>query len=257
MKQVSIVALVFVVLGLAGNVSAEETAQAIIDAAVDKNATGFQTGVGQLTITTEDKGGDKKTRRLQVRSKRTDEGQRTLVKLLAPDEVKGQGFLFKEVKAGEDLVYWYLPAFGVTRRIAGEGKKGRFMGTHLTYSDLESRDVRDAKYKKLADEKIGKNEVYVIEATPNKSAESDYSKVIMYVRKSDKMPLKVKFFDRAGKENKVMFTEKIDSQGDKTYVKQMSVRAAAGGFTRLTVDAIDFDKSIPDVVFTPESLANE
>ena len=237
--------------------AAEETAQSIIDAAIDKNATGFQTGIGQLTITTEDKGGDAKTRRLQVRSKRGDDGQRTLVKLLAPDEVKGQGFLFKEVKGGEDLVYWYLPAFGVTRRISGEGKKGRFMGTHLTYADLESRDVRDGTYLRLPDEKIGAFEVYVIAATPNKKSDSDYSKVVMYVRKEDKMPLKVKFFDRAGKEDKVIFTEKIDTQGDRTYVKQMTVRPAAGGFTRLTVDAIDFERVIPEVVFTPESLANE
>ncbi len=257
MRHVSVIAVVLVTMGVAGQLSAEETAKSIIDAAVDKNATGFQSGIGQLTLTTEDKGGDAKTRKLQVRSKRGDEGQRTMVKLLAPDEVKGQGFLFKEVKDGEDLVYWYLPAFGVTRRISGEGKKGRFMGTHLTYADLESRDVRDGTYLRRPDEKIGAFEVYVVEATPAKGSDSDYSKVVMYVRKTDKMPLKVKFFDRAGKEDKVIFTEKIDTQGDRTYVKQMTVRPAAGGFTRLTVDAIDFERSIPDVVFTPESLANE
>jgi hypothetical protein len=257
MKHVSVVGLVLLTVGLCLPASAEETAKSIIDAAIDKNATGFQTGVGQLTLTTEDKGGDAKTRRLQVRSKKTEQGQRTMVKLLAPDEVKGQGFLFKEVKGGEDLVYWYLPAFGVTRRISGDGKKGRFMGTHLSYADLESRDVRDGTYLRKADETIGKFEVFVIEATPAKGSDSDYSKIVMYVRKTDKMPLKVKFFDRSGKEDKVMFTEKIDSQGERTYVKQMTVRSAAGGFTRLTVDAIDFDRTIPDVVFTPESLANE
>ena len=117
--------------------------------------------------------------------------------------------------------------------------------------------MRDGTYLRLPDEKIGAFEVYVIAATPNKKSDSDYSKVVMYVRKEDKMPLKVKFFDRAGKEDKVIFTEKIDTQGDRTYVKQMTVRPVEGGFTRLTVDAIDFDKEIPDVLFTPEALANE
>jgi outer membrane lipoprotein-sorting protein len=236
---------------------AEETTQQIIDAAIEHNATGFQTGTARLTITVETRAGEVRVRTLRVRSKRTSEGQRTLVKLLSPDEVKGQGFLFREVQGGEDLVYWYLPAFGVTRRVSGEGKRGQFMGTHLTYADMESGDVKDAVYKRKADEKVGKFDVYVIEAAPKKTADSEYSKVVMYIRKSDKMPLKVRFFAKNGKEDKVLFTEKLDTKGDRTYVKQMSVKPAAGGFTRITVDTIDFDREIPDVVFTPEALANE
>ncbi len=237
----------------------QETAQQIVDAALDKNATGFQTGAVEMTVTTEDKGGAQKIRRLSAMSKRAPQGQRTRVKLLAPDEVKGQSFLFKEQKEAEDLVYWYLPAFAVTRRIQGEGKKGTFMGTHLTYADLESRDIKNSTYRKLKDESIGKHAVYVIEAKPKKPADSDYSRVLFYVRKSDKMPLKVKFFAKGNpkQESKIMFMEKIDKQGERTYVKQMSVRPSEGGYTRIIIDAIDFDRDIPDIVFTPEDLANQ
>ena len=241
----------------ASTAAAGDSADDIINDALDTNATSFQSGIAQMTLITEDKAGDRKTRRLATTTKDTGEGQRSLVRLLEPDEVKGQAFLFKENKAGEDMVYWYLPAFGVTRRIAGEGKKGSFMGTHMTYADFESRDIKDATYKRLKDEKIGTTEVFVIEATPKKTADSDYGKVVVYVRKSDRIPLKVRFFDKSGQPAKVLFVEKLDKQGERTIVKQMTIRPASGGFTRLIVDAIDLDKDIPDVLFTPEALANE
>ena len=241
----------------ASPLAADESAQSIMEDALDTNSTAFQSGVASITLTTEGDDGARKTRRLQTTSKNSDQGQRSLVRLLSPEEVKGQAFLFKENKQGEDLVYWYLPAFSVTRRIKGEGKKGAFLGTHLTYADLESRDLKDADYKRLEDTTIGKHEVYVIEATPKAGTESDYARVVAYIRKSDRIPLKLRFFDGAGQAARTIFVEKLDKKGGRTYVKQMSVRPAAGGVTRLTVDAIDFDKDIPDVLFTPESLANE
>ena len=256
----SLIAMIVVAASLVpGPAMAEETAQEIVEAAVDRNSTGFQVGVGEMTLFMENKAGDKKVRKLHVSSKQTSDGlQRILVRLLSPDEVKGQAFLFKEVRGAEDLVYWYLPAFGgPPRRISGDGKRGSFMGTHLSFSDVESRDVKDANYKRLPSQSIGEHEVHVIEAIPKKGDDSDYGKVVLYIRKTDKMPLKIRFYGKRGKEAKVLFTEKIDKRGDRTYVKQMTVRPVEGGFTRLTVDAIDFDKEIPDVLFTPEALANE
>lgn len=240
-----------------GASAAAQTAQEIMTDAIERNSTGFQQGAVSLTLSSEDKAGVQKTRRLTARSKRGPEGLRTQVRLLAPDELKGQSFLFKEVKDGEDLVYWYLPSFGVTRRVQGEGKKGAFMGTDLTYADLESRDLKDATWRRLPDEAIGPHEVFVIEATPKPGADTDYGQIIAYIRKSDRATLKLRFFGVNKKEVKVLFVEKLDQQGPRSYVKQMTIRPTDGGYTRVVIDAIDFDQEIPDVVFTPEALANE
>lgn len=241
-------------LALASPAAAQD-AQEIMRSALERNSTGFQTGAVEMTVTTEDKGGTQKVRRLSAMSKRSDQGLRTRVRLLAPDEVKGQSFLFRQVKGGEDQVYWYLPSFAVTRRIQGEGKKGSFMGTHLTYADLESRDLKDATYKKLADEKIGPHEVFVIEATP--ADQSEHQKVLAYVRKEDRILLKVRFYDTQGKESRVLFVEKLDKQNGETYAKQLTLRPTAGGYTRMVIDKLDTRTDIPDVIFSPEALSHE
>lgn len=233
----------------------DDSAESIVKRALDQNSTGLQAGVGNMTVMTENKAGDKKKRVLSFKGKGGAAGRRTLIRLLEPEEVAGQAFLFVEVLGGEDQVHWYLPAFGVTRRIQGGQKRGAFMGTHFTYADLESRDIKDAAHTMLPAEKVGAQDAYVIESKPK--GDSEYSKVVLYIRKSDDMLLKARFFDASGAESKVLFIEKIDSQKGERYVSQMTLRPKAGGYTRLTVNSIELGADVPDVVFSPQALANE
>lgn len=228
-------------------------ADEIIDKALDQNAMGFRSGKAQLTLKIEDASGDSRTRKLEVKSKSINDLTRTLVTLTSPKEVRGQAFLFAE-KSGEDDVWMFLPAFKVTRRIEGGQKNGSFLGSHFTYADLESRDLKESTYEKLDDEKIGKHEVYVIKATPKKSAKSDYEKVLMYVRKSDYIPLKVKFFEKGDTPAKTLFVEKLGktAQGQ-TYTEQMTLRPAAGGYTTIVISALD-EAELPDSIFSKDQL---
>ena len=232
----------------------QPSADDIIDKALDRNSMGFQSGKAQLTLRIEDASGNKRERSLEVKSKRVDDLGRTLATLTAPKEVRGQAFLFVE-RTGEDDVWMFLPAFKVTRRIEGGQKNGAFLGSHFTYADLESRDLKEATYKRLDDEKIGKDAVYVVEATPKPSAKSDYTKVLTYVRQSDYIPLKVKFFGKGGKLEKTIFVEKLDKTSDgTTYAKQMTLRPKTGGFTTLLISALDTTVELPDSVFSKDQL---
>lgn len=250
-----ILAIALIVCAIPASAFAQEpTAQQIIDKALDQNAMGFQSGRAQLTLTIEDAKKDRRVRKLEVKSKNVGELARTLVTLTEPKEVRGQAFLFAE-QTGEDDVWMYLPAFKVTRRIEGGQKNGSFLGSHFTYADLESRDLKDADYEKLPDEKIGSNDVYVVKSKPKKDAKSDYAEVVVYVRKSDYIPLKVKFFGKGGKLEKTMFVEKLDKTSDgQTYAKQMTLRPDGGGFTTITIDALETGTEIPDAVFSKEQL---
>jgi len=232
----------------------EPTADQIIDKALDQNAMGFKSGEAHITLHVEDKAGAKRVRKLDVKSKKIDGLTRTLVTLTSPKEVKGQAFLFAEQK-GEDDVWMYVPAFKVTRRIEGGQKKGSFLGSHFTYADLESRDIKDSKYEKLDDARIGKIPVYVVQATPKKSSDSDYARVLVYVRKSDYIPLKVKFFDHDKKLAKTLFVEKLDKTDDgQTYASQMTLRPDGGGHTTMTIDALKSNVAIPDAAFSKDQL---
>jgi hypothetical protein len=229
------------------------TADEIVDRALDQNAMGFQSGKAQLTLKIEDASGDSRTRKLEVKSKKINDLGRTLVTLTSPKEVRGQAFLFAE-KKGEDDVWMYLPAFKVTRRIEGGQKNGSFLGSHFTYADLESRDLKESTYRKLPDEKIGKYAVHVVEAIPKKGASSDYEKVVVYVRQSDYIPLKVKFYGKGEKLAKTLFVEKLDkTSGGQTYAKQMTLRPKSGGFTTIVINGLD-EAELPDSIFSRDQL---
>lgn len=245
----------------AGIAAAEDakpkTADQIIDAMLDGNDSfGVGAGQAQLTLLIEDQRGDRRTRKLAVRSKKLGDAARTVVTLTAPSEVKGQAFLFAENLEGEDDVWMYLPAFGVTRRVEGSQKKGSFLGTHFTFADLESRDIKDSTHERLDDEKIGKTAVYVISSTPKDPSSSSYGKVTSYVRQSDSQILKVRFYDKDKKSVlKTIFVEKIAKSSDgKPYAKQMTLRSKAGGYTTLVIDGVDEKAEIPDALFTREAF---
>ncbi len=239
----------------AGGTKGHKTAKEIIDAARDKNSLGFSAGEASLELIIEDKTGNRRVRALDVKSKKIDGATHTLVKLTAPKEVKGQAFLFAENKKGEDDVWMFVPAFKVTRRIEGSQKNGSFLGSHFTYADLESRQIHGAHYKRLKDAKIGKNAVYVIESSPKKGTDSDYAKVVSYIRKSDYMPLKMRFYDKDGEVTKTLFVEKLDkTKKGQSYVKQMTLRPKGGGFTTIKIDSLKSDADLPDALFSKNQL---
>jgi hypothetical protein len=232
------------------------SAQEIMDKALEHNAMGFQAGQAQIALAIQDKAGTKRVRTMEVKSKKMEDAStRTLVTLTSPKEVKGQAFLFAENKGAEDDVWMYVPAFSVTRRIEGGQKKGAFLGSHFTYADLESRDMKNGAYKKLPDKKIGKMDVFVVSATPNKDNGSEYTQVVVYVRKTDFVPVKMEFFGKTNTIEKVLFVETLDTSADgKTYAKQMTLRPSEGGFTSIRIDALDNTTDLPTAAFSKDRL---
>ncbi len=246
--------LLFVALCFPALAAAEDlTPKQIIDKTLDQNSTGFQSGEAKLELSIKAKDGSERKRVLKIQSKNTDNKARTKVVLTAPKEVKGQAFLFVE-RAGDDDVWMYLPAFGVTRRIAGGQKKGAFLGSHFSYADFESRDLKDGAYKRLEDSKIGKHASYVIEATPSGKSDSDYDKIIVHVRKSDFITLKAQFFSK-GKIVKTIYVDSLDkTKSGRTYAKKMTVKSALGGQTTMSVNNLKDETEISDAALSKDNL---
>jgi hypothetical protein len=73
-------------------------------------------------------------------------GDRTLVRFLAPGDIKGTGLLVWEHPSAEDERFLYLPALGRVRRIAGSEKQESFVGSDLTYEDFGGRELDEYIY---------------------------------------------------------------------------------------------------------------
>ena len=129
------------------------------------------------------------------------------------------------------------------------------MGSHFTFSDLESRDIRDSEYERLPDENIAQFPVYVIDARPEADAESDYSRVRMWIRQSDHIPLRVRFYDREGQLTRTIFTEEIaESDSGRTYVSRLALRLESGESTTMVIREADFEAEVSASEFTPDNL---
>jgi outer membrane lipoprotein-sorting protein len=240
-----------------GRAGAQESGDAgeIIERALEQNSLEFESGRAEMKLNIEDRDGDRSERKMVLESKALGGGARTRIELTGPEELKGQAFLFVENEGGSDDVWMYVPAFEVTRRVEGSKKQGSFLGSHFTYNDLESRDIADADYEKIADESIGDDPVHVIRAEPNESAESEYGRIVAYIRKSDDAPLKFKFYDDSDELLKTLFTEKLgETEDGGTYVKQMQMRSEKGGYTRIVIESLESGADTPDSAFTRDQL---
>ena len=70
------------------------------------------------------------------------------------------------------------------------------MGTDFSFADLDRRDLREGEPKLLADENIGKFACYHVEVTPGR-ADSQYARIVVWVRKDNFLPLKQEMYDKA------------------------------------------------------------
>jgi len=227
----------------------------IVERALDTQTLGFQSGEVTMVFLIQDGTEDARERRIHVRGHREGDLNRALVRVISPPALAGQAYLFLQNAAGEDDVYVYLPAIDdAPRRVAGSQKNASFMGTHFTYADLESRDLRDAVYTRHPDETVGEFPVYVIDAEPSATAESEHGRVRLWIRQSDMIPLRVRFYDRAGELSKTLFSEETAEQDGRVYVRRLTVRPESGGATTMVIESADFNASVSAAEFTPRSL---
>jgi len=156
---------------------------------------------------------------------------------------------------GETEQWIYLPKLQRVRRVVGREREGSFMGSDFSYADMERRDTRQSKHRRLPDEKIGTVPVYVIESTPTKDSGSSYSKIETWVRKDNYLPLRIRFYDAKGNALKTFYSRRIrDVDGQAVIVESKMQNQQTGHSTELVVDDIRSRNDIPDTLFTPTGI---
>jgi hypothetical protein len=208
----------------------------------------------RLRMTLVDDKGQRSERALDVLGRRKDGRLASKVQFLSPSDVAGTKFLTIEKPSGGTEQHIYLPGLKRTRRISGRDQEGSFMGSDFTYSDLSRKDDQGAKHAKLPDETIGQEPTYVVESTPATVKDAGYSKVRAWVRKTDFVALRTKFYDASGKLVKTLYAKKVREIDGKPVVVEATMKSENGHSTDLVVDSIERRTDIPDAEFSPPSL---
>jgi len=125
----------------------------------------------------------------------------------------GTTMLTIEREGKDNLQYLYLPSVGSARQIEGSDRENNFVDTDFSNEDLGGSRIADYTYKRLADQKIGGSDCYVIERYP-KNGSSKYSKHVVVIDKATPIPISVQFYARSGRLVKTMRAGQIKNIGN-------------------------------------------
>lgn len=153
------------------------------------------------TMTLVDKKGRERERSMQTYEKKSSSGEnRSLLKFLTPRNISNVGLLtWQHNGETEDDQWLYLPASKRVKRIASAGKKNPFMGSDLSFEDMQGEDLDTHTYNVLGEETINGDICWKIEALPATQKEaraSAYGKRIIWLRKDITYPVKMAYYNR-------------------------------------------------------------
>jgi hypothetical protein len=208
----------------------------------------------RLRMILTDKAGQKSERSLEVLGRRHDGRLETVARFMSPSDIAGTKFLMVEKPSGGTEQHIYLPGLKRTRRVVGREQEGSFMGSDFTYNDLQRKEDKNAKNAKLPDEKIGSEPTYVLETTAGDTSGGSYSKLRMWIRKTDFIPLRTQFFDASGALKKTLYVRRTQEIEGKPTVVEALMKSADGHQTELVVDSVSPKKDFTDATFSPLTL---
>ena len=119
---------------------------------------------------------------------------KAILRFTAPAEVKGVALLVHNHPDRASDQWMWTPAVARERRIAFQDRRTRFFGTDFTFEDLEERDVDKSSYRMLGDETLDGAACWKIEATPKPELRSQYTRILLWVRKETYVPARVESY---------------------------------------------------------------
>jgi outer membrane lipoprotein-sorting protein len=181
---------------------------------------------------------------------------RSVIVFQSPATVRGTRFLTMDNDAGKSDQWIFLPSLGKVRRIAASEGGGSFMGTDFSYDDMSlmNRDIDLDTHTILREETLNGAACYVIQSTP-KESDSQYSKTVAWIDKTNYRIYKSEMYDRRGTVVKIMEMSGYRAvQGRDTPAETKVSTVLAGSSTTIYMDIIKYDDPIPEGVFTTAYL---
>jgi outer membrane lipoprotein-sorting protein len=186
----------------------------------------------------------------------TQDRSRTVIVFQSPASVAGTRFLTMENSGGKNDQWIFLPSLGKVRRIAASEGSGSFMGTDMSYDDLDAtnRNVDDDNHTLLREEQYDGAACYVIQSTP-KDSSYQYGKMVLWIDKVTWVNYKIEMYDRRGTLVKTMVSSGFrDVQGFLTPSQIKVTTLTAQTSTTIHTDIIKYNDPIPEGVFTTRFL---
>ena len=209
---------------------------ALMSAPADKEA--------KVKMVLKDRSGKEKVREAIMKQK----GQyHKLYRYTCPEKQVGTATL----SLPDDIIWLYMPAFNKAVKVTLLSKSQAFTGTDFSYEDMSGTSYSERFTPKILpspDEQI-----YQLELMP-KSMKSRYSKIIVYLDKTQLYPVKMEYFDK----DKAYFkfaTYTYKKQGKYWYAEKVIMNDISREHsTEIFLTEIKFDQGLDESEFTVENL---
>ena len=246
----------------AGALRAEESARQILDRrkALDDTTRHWTDRHEKLTLRISGRGGER-VRELELydRHEPGDE-QKTILFFLAPAEVKGTAFLAYTHKGRAADQWLYLPELQRVRQITARTRNESFVGTDLTYHDLDllqemtSWSEDDAASRLRGEEAAETVASHVIELTP-KCEDIGYKRIVLWLGKDDLVPRRIELYEDGAEPKKRITQGDVRSIGKIPVAHHLVVETPRAG-TRTVIETADvqFDQGLGADLFTQRYL---
>lgn len=238
----------------ANDAAALALAQAVFDRPAGKDAT----VVSRMELV--DKGRSPRVRGLVTY--RLDRGRgeyATLVRFTAPEDVAGTGLLNLDKADGSNEQWLFLPALDRVRRVAGDRKGGRFVGSDIVYEDLQTRRPQSDRHRLVGKETLNGVACEILESVPVDASSSVYTKRLVWVDPQTAMVMRIDYFDKdpAAPSKRWLLVARKQIQGIWTVTDSRVTDLTGGHETRLIVENAKYDRKLPAKLFTSQALADE
>ncbi len=178
--------------------------------------------------------------------------EKSFTEYLAPAREKGTKMLKLE-----DKLWIYSPGSDRTIQISGHMLKQSLMGSDLSYEDMMDNVelLEDYDAGVIGSEVVEERDCWIVELQA-KTAEVNYQTRKIWVDKVRYIPLKEELYAKSGKLLKKTELSEITKLGNRWYPKKIVFKdmLKKGDGTEFIIDEIEFDKEIPEYLFTKAAL---
>ena len=130
---------------------------------------------------------------------------KTRLEYTEPFDLRHTAYLVIDKDDATNDQFVYLPTYRRIRRVNLRGEA--VFGSDFSFEDVLPRDLEDAEYRRMADENVAGVPCFVVEATPNATANSEYSRFVFVVEKDRYVPLTIRYWNEAGVQFKELHAE--------------------------------------------------
>lgn len=217
-----------------------------------RSAITYETATMHMRIV--DPRGRVRERELQSWSHQKGDDSKSLVRFLAPADVRGTGFLTIR-EGGDEVQRLFLPALNRIQTIASGQRGDRFMGSDFTYEDMGDQDPDEFTFSTLQENtSAGTILIKADRKEPNTYA---YAYFLIDTRRY--VLLRAEYYSKSGELTRRLEAEDIVEIRDGIWrANKLTMRDVnANRFTELIWKSRTLDEPIPQNMFTERELRSQ